>query len=226
MNKNWPYKIKAVIFDNDGTLMDTEWAHTWVVEEISGQKMTWELKSQLMGKNAMESSTIICDHFSLNETPKEFCDRRTQLLEKCWENVELLPGAESIICSFFKAGIRMAIATCSRRMVFNQKIRNFSSLMSMIDHSVCGDDVLKGKPCPDIFLVAQSKWKNILPQETLVFEDSPLGIKAANLAGMASVYIPDAKIDPIKSVENENACPQYTLKSLLEFDMNMFDWGV
>ena len=49
----WPTPIKAVIFDNDGTLLDTEWAYTWVHKEITGHELDWELKPQLMGKNAI-----------------------------------------------------------------------------------------------------------------------------------------------------------------------------
>ena len=224
-NKLWVHPIKAVIFDNDGTLMDTEWAYEWAHEQIIGRKLDMTLKAKLMGKNSRESCQLLVDLCKLDETPEELADRRAEMLEKCWENVKMMPGAVDLVNKMKERGIRMAIATSSRRHVFEMKIQSNRSIFDLMDHCVTGNDVGRGKPFPDIFIEAMSRWEGLKPENCLVFEDSPLGIAVANAAGMPSVFIPDPKLDVERVLANENARPELILKSLNEFDFSSFDWA-
>ena len=225
-SKIWDTPIKAIIFDNDGTLMDTEWAYEWAFEQITGQKESLEMKAKLMGKAALESCSILIDFANLNETPEHLSDRRTKLLEQCWKSVKLLPGADWIVSEFKKKGIPMVIATSSRRHVFEQKSFNHKDFISNMNYIVCGNEVSRSKPNPDIFLYALGKFENVKPEEALVFEDSPLGIKAANRAGIPSVFIPDPNLDGESLLKIEDAKPILTLKSLQDFDFSQFIWAI
>ena len=97
--------------------------------------------------------------------------------------------------------------------------------MCKIHHVVSGSDVTHGKPHPEIFLKALGGFENVKPEEALVFEDSPLGIKAANDAGMPSVFIPDPNMDTAASLAEQNATPTVTIKSLNDFDFSQFDFA-
>lgn len=225
-NKIWPKPIRAIIFDNDGTLSDTEWAYSWAHKQITGEELSWDLKPQLMGKSALETCKFYVSHYHLNKSPEELVKERSKILEQCWKKVKLLPGATEITDSFKSMGIPMCIATSSRRESFEQKIAEHKDLLNKMHHAVCGSEVKRGKPNPDIFELALEKFndKSLKPDEIIVFEDSPLGIKAANVLGMASVYVPDPNVDIEKSLAEVDAKATIVIKSLNDFDFNMFDW--
>jgi hypothetical protein len=85
-------------------------------------------------------------------------------------------------------------------------------------------DVARGKPEPDLFLAALRRWDGVDAANALVFEDSPLGIAAANRAGMPAVFVPDSHVDPVKSLREYGATAVLTLASLELFDFDRFDW--
>ena len=217
--------IKLVIFDNDGTLMDTEWAYTWVHKEITGYSLDWDLKAKFVGKNSFESCKLMKEIYNLEESIESLSERRTKIIENCWKDIILLPGAEKIVLQLKSMNIKIAIATSSRRHVFIKKSSNFKEFIKNFDEIICGDDVINGKPSPEIFLKTLLKFKDIKPEETLIFEDSALGIKAANLAKMKSIYVPDPNINIEKSLNNENAFPTLIISSLENFDFNKFQWN-
>ena len=223
--KVWPHPIKAIIFDNDGTLVDTEWVYSWAHEKITGEKLSWDLKPQLMGKPARETCELLIQRYNLKMPLDELMEYRTKIVESCWDSVKLLPGAREITDKFETMGIPMAIATSSRKSVFEQKTRvHLESLMRKIHHVVTGSDVKHGKPHPEIFLTALAGFTNVKPEEALVFEDSPLGIKAANDAGMPSVFIPDPNMNMEVSLAENGAKPTVVIKSLNDFDFSQFDF--
>jgi pseudouridine-5'-monophosphatase len=94
-----------------------------------------------------------------------------------------------------------------------------------MDHVVCADDVQHGKPEPDLFLAALQRWDGIAAENALVFEDSPLGIAAANRAGIPAVFVPDEHVDPVESLKEYDAKAVLTLKSLEHFPFELFEWA-
>ena len=222
--KKWPHPIQCVIFDNDGTLMDTEWAYSWAHKQLTGYDLDWTLKARLMGKQSIESWKITCEYYGLKESPEVLSEKRTKLLEDCWKDIKLMPGAADLVKKLKDLGIRVCIATSSRRQVFLQKASKSMDLVKQMDHVICGDDVLHGKPEPDIFLAALNKYDGIPPEAALVFEDSPLGIKAANNAGMASVFVPDPHLNIEESLGEQDAHPEVIISSLETFNFDDFIW--
>ena len=219
-------QIKVVIFDNDGTLMDTETAYTVAHKECTGYDLDWDFKVQLMGKTAIEACRLTCEHYGLTESPESLAERRSKAVERFWPNIPLMKGAQEMVNELKKRGIKMAIATASSRSQFNLKSSGHKDFVAMMDYVVCGDEVKNGKPAPDLFLAALAKYDGlgIKPEEALVFEDSPLGIKAANVAGMKSVFVPDPHVNIEKSLKENEATPDVIIESLDKFDYDKFEW--
>lgn len=225
MEKVYNKPIKAVIFDNDGTLMNTEWVYSVAHKEITGQELDWSLKSQLMGRTPIEASRITVEALGLKMTPDEFCARRTELVDKYWPTIPLMPGVDNLVRELKRRQIPMSIATASNRPGFNLKSSGHLDIVELMDHTTTGDEVAAGKPSPDLFERALHKWEGILPENALVFEDSPLGIKAANKAGMPAVFVPDPKMNAEEALARENAVAILTIPSMEAFDFSLFEWG-
>ena len=176
--------IKVVIFDNDGTLMDTETAYTVAHKETTGYDLDWDFKVQLMGKTALEACRLTCEHYGLTESPESLAERRTKAVERFWPNIPLMKGAQELVDELKRRGIKMAIATASSRSQFTLKSSGHKYFVAMMDHVVCGDEVKNGKPAPDLFLAALGKFTgyDIKPEEALVFEDSPLNLLISSIS--------------------------------------------
>ena len=217
--------IKLVIFDNDGTLMNTEWVYSVAHKICTGEELQWDLKLQLMGKTPIEACRITCEQMGLKMTPEELLDQRTKIVEEYWPTIPLMPGAEKVVDELIKRKIHRAIATASVRSGFNIKASGHLDFVAKMDYTVTGDEVEKGKPNPDLFLAALHKFKDIKPEETLVFEDAPNGIEAATRAGMASVFVPDSHMDWKAALEQQGVHPTLVIPSLEEFDFSKWLWA-
>ena len=115
------------------------------------------------------------------------------------------------------------MATGSKTWLYKVKTTNKESLFELFSHYVCSDDpeLKHGKPAPDIFQLAASRFANkpSSPSNVLILEDAPNGVQAARAANMNVVMVPDPRIDP-SLCTNASLC----LKSLNEFDPE--PWGL
>ena len=217
--------IKLVIFDNDGTLMDTENIYSQAHKEATGQEITWDLKQKLMGKIAIESARTTVEYLKLNETPESFLARRTKIEDGLWATVPLLKGAEWIVDELLKRKIKIAIATAADKESFALKSSRHKDFVAKFERVVCGCEVEKGKPAPDLFLKALSYFDGIKPEECIVFEDSALGIKAANSAGMTAIFVPDPNVNAEQWLKDVSARADVQLESLDKFNFDLFYWS-
>jgi pseudouridine-5'-monophosphatase len=118
------------------------------------------------------------------------------------------------------SGIPQAVATSSDRRYFNIKSSRHREWFSIFDCVVSGDDadINEGKPSPDIFLVAARRI-NGRPENCLVFEDAPAGVRAARAAGMFVIAVPDPNLD-LQTLADSHGI----LRSLEQFDPAA--WGL
>jgi len=194
---------KAVLFDMDGLLLDTENMYTLGTQTILsqyGKEYSWDFKAKLMGKRTDEVARMIVDHYQLTFQHEEWVMRSTAVYKELFPSVPTLPGVAKLVHHLAKSGVPIAVATISSSSAFELKTSNHSGLFSLFDHIVTGDhDAVKNaKPAPDIFLYAADKlgFKGELTQDCLVVEDAPLGVDAGCNAGMQVVMVPDKRLNP------------------------------
>jgi pseudouridine-5'-monophosphatase len=215
--------IKCIIYDLDGLLLDTEPYYTQVNQIIAarfGKHFDWSIKSKMIGLRAIESAGVLIESLQLPISPEDYLKERKHLLEELFPQAQPMAGAEQLTRHFYRHRIPQAIATSSDRRNFELKISRHGNWFCIFDCHVKGDDpeVKQGKPAPDIFLVAARRMKS-RPENCLVFEDAPSGLRAARAAGMSVVAIPDPNMD-------WQAYPEahQILSSLEEFDPAY--WGL
>ena len=224
--KAWPYPIQAIIFDNDGLLLDTEPIYAYVHQELTGHFLDWDFRRKLLGRTGPAACDLIVKEYNMNETAMEYLKRRDFRLKEEFPKSKLFPGAKEIIQEVLKRKIPIALATSSNRDNFETKIINHKNFFQQFQFITCGDDVSKGKPDPEIFLISMKKLNFLKPENILVFEDAPLGVKGANNAGMPVIMIPDPELPMPESIEEVDAHPTLILKSLNEFNFDLFNWDI
>jgi pseudouridine 5'-phosphatase len=216
--------IKGVLFDLDGTLVDTEslsdkaifaalqeegvLTESFIQEHgFNSDKnpLPWELKKQILGLRGSEWGPLVIDYAIRNWGVAPSQAPSVQQLWSDWEfhlnslccQVEACAGAYELVDRFVALGLPMAIATSSRRTSAEKKATNHKGMFEKISFIVAGDDpaVKQGKPAPDIYLEA-ARCLEVDPHECLVFEDALSGVKAGKAAGCFVVAVPDQRFTP------------------------------
>ena len=187
-----PFRFSAVIFDLDGTLVDTEPLYSEATQKVLDPYdaiFTKSFKKTIMGGDALTGATKTVKEFNLEITPEEFLKRREIYLNELFPNAREINGAPEYLMSLKRTGIRSGLATSSSKKMCDLKIGH-RSWAKLLDPVVCGDDpdLSKAKPAPDIFILCAEKMK-VSPSKVIVFEDSKNGIRGAKDAGMRVIAL-------------------------------------
>lgn len=195
------HAVTHVIFDLDGTLVDTEPIYEAGCSSIIksfGKEYLPSIRLQVMGTPEEATCATIISELSLPITVKEFRKQLNTEARIKFANVALLSGAERLINHLAKNNIPFALATSSGKDMAELKMSAHRQLFDLFHHKVYAsspEEVFKGKPAPDMFLAAADRFdEKPDPNKCLVFEDSVNGVRAANNAGMQVVMIPDRRI--------------------------------
>lgn len=212
----------SVIWDMDGVLLDTEPIYLAVEGDLVARyggpdKSIETVLPKLLGRRADEASEITVSELELSITLEDYLTERNAELLKRMPSCKLLPGVLETITHLKKHGVKCAIATSSPKYLLEAKRRGKDDFFALFDALVCGDDVVNGKPDPEIFLNA-AKSIGADPSNCVVFEDAPAGIKAAVAAGMKCVALPNDKVD-IRIYQQE--APTFTVPSACLFDFDL-----
>ncbi len=188
--------FEAILFDLDGTLIDTEQAD-FTAGQMLAQEMGVKISLDFWAENVvgiMEGYDIFFAELQRqskkNGTTKEFLwQRLQQLWEQTMQNMALMPGATPLLSGLRASGYRVGLASASDQAWVYRWLNHFD-LHPYFHTITTGDDVRQNKPAPDIYYLAAEQLQ-VSPQKCLVFEDSVFGIQAAKSAGMTVVAVPN-----------------------------------
>lgn len=188
-------KIKAIIFDMDGVIFDTEMVYLKVWSEVFekyGYKMTKEIYTSVLGTGRENVKKVFVNNYGSNLPIDDMYKEKDENLAKEIEKgVALKAGAYEILKYLKENDFKIALATSAiSKRAFKQLKQ--ANIYKFFDAVVCRDEVEKTKPNPDIFLKAADKL-NVNKSECIVIEDSSAGIKAAFNAGMIPIHVIDLK---------------------------------
>lgn len=184
--------IKAVLFDLDGTLVDSMWIWKDIdVEFLRLYQVEYPrgLQESIEGMSFVETAIYFKERFNISDSIENIMKTWNDMArDKYLNKVPLKPGVEQFLNHLKNAGIKLGIATSNSADLVSSiaKVHDFHNYFESIRTSC---EAGKGKPHPDIYLMVANDLKT-KPEECLVFEDIPVGIMAGKNAGMkvCSVY--------------------------------------
>jgi len=197
---NFPLNgFEAVVFDCDGTLVDSMPAHfdAWC-EALSiygaGGVFKEDVFFAMGGRPTRDIVVELNDEYDLHLDPEAVAFAKREAFLKRLNTVTLIDEVATFAESL-RGKVPMAIASGGTRMVI-EKILQAVGISDWFDEVVTADDVTEGKPAPDVFLHA-ARLLGVRPAKCLALEDAPSGILAARRAGMQVLAVPPPLVEPL-----------------------------
>ncbi|KAF2723881.1 HAD-like protein [Polychaeton citri CBS 116435] len=209
--------VRACLFDMDGLLIDSEDKYTIctniVLRKYGRPDLPWNIKAQLQGRPGPAAGKILQDWAQLPISPDEWVAQVTEQQRLHFPDCKALPGVPLLLDTLANKTdppVRIALATSSHSGNFQLKTEHQKELFEVfaLENRVLGDDKRikpgRGKPAPDIYLLAlqtindslkaKGLEEEITPAECLVFEDSVPGVESGRRAGMQVVWCPHPEL--------------------------------
>ncbi|MBP7349636.1 MAG: HAD family phosphatase [Butyrivibrio sp.] len=187
-------ELEAVIFDLDGSLVDSMWMWKKIDMEYLerfGISLPENLQQEIEGMSFVETAGYFKEHFQIPDSIEEIGETWNRMAwDKYMYEVPLKPGVMDFLHTCRSHRIKLGIASSnSSALIMN--VLKAHHITDFFDCIKSGTDVIKGKPAPDIYLHV-AKELNVNPQNCLVFEDITQGILAGKSAGMKVCAVEDA----------------------------------
>lgn len=186
------HRPAAVLWDLDGTLVDTE--PLWMAAEYDlalrhGAEWTHEDAMALVGNDLVESAHYIRRRMSLTASVGEIVDELvSQIADAMTRPIEWRPGAVELLRDIRRSGIPTGLVTMSYRVIVDALLPQLPD--GTFDVVVTGDEVSAGKPHPEPYLAA-ARMLGVDPTGCVAIEDSPTGAASAETAGCHVVVVPN-----------------------------------
>lgn len=211
--------MKAVVFDMDGVLFDTEilCMKSWMAAaEANGLPGMEEVFPKCIGCNANDSRRFVMEAYGEDF---DYTGFRKQASDWFWDYIEknglpVKPGAEKILKWLKENGWKIGLASSTKKTSVKSHLEQ-AGLENYFSVVVTGDMVEHSKPEPDIYLLA-CRELSVNPQETYAIEDSPNGIRSAHGAGMKPLMVPDM-LPPDEEMRRLSAGIFEDLNQVLDF---------
>ena len=183
---------RAIIFDMDGLMIDSEVIYQMAWRRAMGEferEMPDEVFRRFLGRTSPDSRALLAEIYGPQFDVGGFLGRCSMIAEEhiVTHGIPHKAGLGELLDSLERNGTPKAVATSTRR---EWALRSLGPLATRFEILTTGDEVTRGKPAPDIFLLCAARLK-AAPHECLVLEDSEAGIRAAHAAGMRAIMVPD-----------------------------------
>lgn len=181
--------IRALIFDCDGTLVDSMPLHMKSWEEafkFFKEKFDYDFLYSLKGMKELEIIELYNEKFSTNLNPQETVSKKHEYYFKNINSVKPIEPIVKIAKEYF-GKLALAVVSGSVKEIVHKELE-VVGIINLFKSIFTASDPFKPKPAPDIFLAA-AKSLNVAPEHCLVFEDGDSGLEAAKKAGMQSVDV-------------------------------------
>ncbi|MGD9710673.1 MAG: HAD family hydrolase [Thermomicrobiales bacterium] len=183
--------LRAVIFDLDGLLVDSEPLAAKAMATFLasyGIAVNPATQRRMLGRRLSEAMAIAREAYALPAPLERLTEQYSEARKAALRgSVTAMPGAAEILRTLREAGIPIALATSGMRSHADISLAE-TGLAELFDVEVTGDDVTRGKPAPDLFLLTAERL-GVEPSHAVVLEDSPLGVAAAIAAGMRVIAV-------------------------------------
>lgn len=208
---------EAVIFDLDGSLVDSMWMWREIDIEYLGRfgiPLPEDLQARIEGMSFSETAVFFKENFDIPDTIEQMKSDWNQMAwDKYMNEVPLKPGVAEFLAGCRQRGIKLGIATSNSR----ELVENVAAAHQLKDYFSCimtGCDVKRGKPSPDIYLAVADKLQ-VNPANCLVFEDIIPGIQAGKNAGMEVCAVEDVYSIAVREEKAELA--DYYIEDFFDF---------
>jgi HAD superfamily hydrolase (TIGR01509 family) len=184
-------RIVSIVFDFDGVLVDSEpyWEKADArLVEAEGKALDPEAKKAVIGLKQEVSIRMILAMHGIGGDPGVFMRRRERMMEDYYRNdIPLHPGARETLAALERRGLLLAVASSTPKRLVELSL-NHHGIRGHFRHVVSAEEVVHGKPAPDVFLLALDRL-GVPPAEAVVVEDSMPGILGAKAAGATAVWM-------------------------------------
>jgi HAD superfamily hydrolase (TIGR01509 family) len=214
--------MKAIIFDFDGTILDTEFTELAAWQSIYSEynhTLPLEEWSKRVGSHVENFNPLLhlekltgqpLDHKSIKQKRREKGDELIM-------NLQPLPGVQECLVAAREHGLKLAIVSCSSREWITSHLKRIN-LLEFFDYIISREDVKAVKPNPEGYQLALQKL-GVSADEAFVVEDSPNGVKAALAAGLRCIVVPNRvtmTLEFPKAYLTLNNLQELVLKTIIE----------
>jgi len=208
--------IKALVFDMDGVIIDSEPIHAGIALNVLKDFNKEASLSELLkfsGIRNDEMWSVMRRRYGIDETVENLVERQSQYTQQYFRHEKLKPveGIPGLMKSARKHGLKIALATSSPRE-FAEHVLAKVGLIEYFDALVTGDDISHSKPDPEIYLKA-AELLGIAADECIAIEDAPAGIESAKRAGMKCVAF-------IGSGQQDTTWADFVVSSIWDIDLD------
>jgi HAD superfamily hydrolase (TIGR01509 family) len=184
--------IRALLFDFDGVIVDSEWIMYQVWDELF-QEHECPLPIDLWldgvgAEDAFDPAEYLQSYVGEGLDPAQLRAGAWQEIHRRMDRAQLRPGVRRLLREAHARGLRLAVASSGPRDWVERYLAHFG-IRGLFHSVVCREDVQQVKPAPDVFLAAV-RALGVTPEESLAIEDSPHGAAAAQAAGVSCIVAP------------------------------------
>ncbi len=184
--------IRAVIFDVDGTLVDSVDLHARAWQEVLreyGREIPFEEVRFQIGKGGDQLLPVFLSAEEIKERGKEIEKRRGELFkERYLPQVKAFPGVRELFERVIHEGQKIALASSAKGDEL-EIYKEIASIGDLIDTETSKDDAARSKPFPDIFEAALDRLGDVTPESAMVVGDTPYDIQAAGALGLRTIAL-------------------------------------